>query len=113
MRVGLLAGILFSFEAGGVATAAWKLIGPEGRRVGTLAINPKSPSTLYAGTPQGEVFVSTNRGANWTAADNGLPGDPVVVLTIDPQTPSTLYAGTYGGVFVSTDNGSSWTAANA
>ena len=37
-----------------------------------LAINPTSPSTVYAGTDAGGVFKSTNGGASWSAVIHGL-----------------------------------------
>jgi hypothetical protein len=69
---------------------------------GALAIDPVTPTTLYAATPGG-VFKSTNGGASWSAS--GLSS--VFSLVIDPLTPTTLYAGSYG-VFKSTDGGASW-----
>ena len=50
--------------------------------VSALAIDPKTPATLYAGTYNGGVFKSTNGGGNWSAVNTGLtdttvqrPGD--------------------------------------
>jgi photosystem II stability/assembly factor-like uncharacterized protein len=78
----------------------------------TLAINPQTPSTLYAATYAG-VFESTDGGASWHLALNGLPNTMVMALAINPQNPSTLYAGTKrSGVFESTDGGASWTTVN-
>jgi cysteine-rich repeat protein len=71
-----------------------------------LAINPATPSTLYAGT--GGVFQSLNGGSSWQAT--ALTDSIAVALAINPATPTTLYAGTDGGdVFQSTNGGSSWT----
>jgi len=67
--------------------------------VSALAIDPTTPSTLYAGTNGGGVFRSTDSGANWNTVNNGLTDLNVHALAIDPQTPSRLYAGTDGGVF--------------
>jgi len=39
--------------------------------VRALAIDPDTPTTLYAGTGGG-VFKSTNGGANWSAVNTGL-----------------------------------------
>jgi len=50
----------------------------EGGRVAALAINPSTPSTIYAGTNDG-VFKSTSGGASWTAANTGLI-DPAIPL---------------------------------
>lgn len=77
-----------------------------------LAIDPVTPTTLYAGTPSG-VYKSTDGGASWSAASSGLtdlalPNPDVGVLAIDPATPATLYAGTGVGVFKSTDGAGSW-----
>ena len=100
----------------GVAAAqsgTWISNGPEGGTINALAIDPQTPSTLYAGTSGGGVFQSTDGGANWRAINTGLTGGEVRALAIDPQTPSTLYAGTSGrGVFQSTDGGASWRAIN-
>ena len=63
--------------------------------VAALAIDPRTPSTLYAGTDSVGVFKSTDAGDTWISADTGLPdGYSVAALAIDPHTPSTLYAGT-------------------
>jgi hypothetical protein len=78
------------------------------RYVSALAINPTTPTTLYAGTYSG-VFKSTDSGGTWAAANTGLTKLTVLALAINPTTPATLYAGTYGGgVFKSTDSGGTW-----
>jgi photosystem II stability/assembly factor-like uncharacterized protein len=92
---------------------------PQPAIIFTLAIDPVTPSTLYAGTDAGGVFKSTDAGTNWSAMNNGLPTytyygiaytSAIFTLSIDPLTPSTLYAGVgAGGVFKSTDAGSNWT----
>jgi ligand-binding sensor domain-containing protein len=82
-----------------------------------LAVDPSDPSTLYAGTRRG-VFKSTDRGASWTAANNGLDFRwGVATLAVDPSNPSTLYVGLFAagelGVFKSTDGAASWAAASS
>lgn len=76
-----------------------------------LAIDPQTPTTLYAGTGGG-VYKSTDSGKQWTAINTGLSDRNVEVVAIDPHTPTILYAGTYGGVFKSIDGGGSWTPIN-
>ncbi len=71
--------------------------GPEGGTIYSFAIDPATPSTLYAGTPGGGVFTSTDSGATWAAANNGLTCQVVSSLAIDPANPANLYAGTDGG----------------
>ena len=79
----------------------WTSNGPAGERIQALAIDPTSPSTLYAGSSRGGVFKSTDGGGSWSAVNSGLTHPnlggrlPVVnALAINPLTPSTVYAGT-------------------
>ena len=93
-----------------IAQAQWVSLGPKGGDVGALAVDPATPSTLYAGMAGGGVYKSTNNGVTWTLGNNGLTNRNVTALAIDPITPTTLYAGTGGsGVFKSTNGGTSWT----
>src|SRR5260370_6869161 len=58
-----------------------------------LAIDPVTPSTLYAGTFAGGVFKSSDEGASWISMNTGLTVARITSLAIDPATPSTIYAG--------------------
>ena len=100
-------GVFRSTDSGG----SWSAVnsGLTSTHVTTVAIDPTTPSTLYAGT-DGGVFRSANSGANWSAVSSGLTHLGVSTLAIDPTAPSTLYAGTDGGVFRSTDSAGRWTA---
>lgn len=74
--------------------------------VNSLVIDPENTSTIYAATDRG-VVKSTDGGATWIGASNGLEGSGIASLFIDPITPSTLYA-LSGGLFKSTDAGGNW-----
>ena len=90
----------------------WTSIGPWGGRTLALAIDPQTPSTLYAGTIVG-IFKSTNGGLIWSPVNSGLTNLNVQSLVINPQNPSIIYAGLREtGVFRSTNAGASWTPAN-
>ena len=105
----------------------WTPVGagfPAGAFVRTLAIDPVTPSTLYAGTYAHGVYRTTNGGDTWVPANAGLPPNPVASMAIDPGTPSTIYAATPNyhdgfqeqpgaGVFRSTNSGTTWEAMNA
>jgi photosystem II stability/assembly factor-like uncharacterized protein len=83
--------------------------------VSSLAVDPQTPATLYAGTSDG-VFKSIDGGAHWGFSMTGVEsvGMGVSAVAIDPQAPATLYAATLGaGVFRSTDGGRSWAPFNA
>src|SRR5947208_10604439 len=95
----------------------WTTDGPHSETINALAIDPQTPTTLYAGTSGDGIFKSTDGGGNWSAVNTGLttPYGAIWVnaLAIDPQTPTTLYAASSGGgVFKSTDGGGTWSAVN-
>ena len=44
-----------------------------GNNIYSLAIDPRNPKILYAGTAGGGVFQTTNGGKQWTPLNDGLP----------------------------------------
>ncbi len=79
----------------------------------SLAIDPRSSSTLYAATYSG-LFKSTDGGGSWLPAGAGLPPGAVGTVAVSPRDQGTVYAGIRGmGVFRSTDGAASWRALNA
>jgi hypothetical protein len=106
--------LIVGAHAGRAGVNVWTTHGPYGDPVSALAIDPRTPSTLYAGTAGGGVFQSTNSAGSWSPVNSGLTDMEVNALAIDPLTPSTLYAGIRdSGVFQSTDSGGSWSAVNS
>jgi photosystem II stability/assembly factor-like uncharacterized protein len=84
-----------------------------------LAVNPKTPSTLYA-LGRGTGYKSIDGGQTWHHLDQ-LPNPTYAVFSaveIDPGTPTTLYVSgenidSPGGVYKSTDGGESWNLASS
>ena len=113
-RAWLLLAIGISFTPPAHAgVSVWTSSGPYGGYVRTLAVDPKTPTTLYAGTSGEGVFKSTDSGSTWSLANTGLTNLFIYALAIDPSTPETLYAGTnHGEVFKSTDAGRTWAVGN-
>jgi photosystem II stability/assembly factor-like uncharacterized protein len=72
--------------------------------VDTLAIDPHTPSTVYAGTSRGGIFKTMDGGESWLKVSTGLPS----TIVIDPGSPSTVYAASALGVFKTTNGGTSW-----
>ena len=75
---------------------------------------PQSPAgtILFAGG-LGGVYLSTNGGTSWIAANSGLENKQVrslAVISDETEGTITLFAGTTTGVFRSTNNGTSWIA---
>jgi photosystem II stability/assembly factor-like uncharacterized protein len=82
-----------------------------------VAIDPKTPSTVYVGALDG-MFKSSDGGRTWRSSSHGLVVDYVPAeiseVAVAPSHPSTLYAGTHGfGVFRSTDGARTWRPATS
>ncbi len=80
----------------------------------TLVIDPKEPSTLYAGSDY-DIYKSVDGGSTWRVASHDIRGYGYVrALALDPLDPATLYASTFEWgsnvypIFKSTDAGSTW-----
>lgn len=58
--------------------------------INTLAVDPSSPSTLYAGGVG--LFKSVNGGETWTELKTGVVGRlSIIAVAVDPRNPSHLY----------------------
>jgi photosystem II stability/assembly factor-like uncharacterized protein len=85
------------------------LPGEPGPSVSTLAIDPSSPSTLYAGRWEKGIYKSTDGGMHWQALDMGFKPSGIVSIAVDPNSSSVVFAGTAeDGLFKSTDGGAQW-----
>src|SRR3989449_2612036 len=69
LSVLLLVVSLHRAEAG---VNVWTTNGPHSETINALAIDPQTPTTLYAGTSGHGVFKSTDGGGNWSAVNTGL-----------------------------------------
>jgi len=86
-----------------------------GNNVFCLAIDPRRPAILYAGTLNFGIYKSTDGGASWSPSRRGLSANllGVSALAIDPHAPDTVFAGTGAGVFRTTDGGANWKLRNS
>ncbi len=85
----------------------WRKAGLPRRPVLALAVDPKEPAVVYAGTDAG-VFKSTNAGTAWQRLRGALDDVRVEALAVDPEYRQTVIAGTDRGVYWSTDGGDRW-----
>ena len=83
-------------------------------QVCSIAIDPRSPDVLYAGTgddqnprPLQTVARSPDGGRTWTTGPR-FTNRPVCALAIDPANSLRVFAGSAEGLFVSEDAGASW-----
>ena len=123
--------LLKSTDGGASWSSIWDTTNGLESGLNTIAIDPVTPTTLYAGVGDSGnygqsgsmasgLFKSTDGGANWNVT--ALKDTAVTVLTIDPANSSIVYAVTqdiysepigFRGLFKSTDSGASWVAIGA
>ena len=106
------------------SVATWEAIGPFGKpsgggagRVNVLVSDPSNASILYAGTPAGGLWKSTNGGTTWFSVNGLYSNMGVSAIAVDATNPNTIYIGTgdkdgddtYSfGVLKTTDGGATW-----
>lgn len=100
-------------ERGGKADS-WMVTTSRQLEVNSIAIHPSRPQTIYIGTNNYGVMVSTDGGKNFIPTNGGYSGRFANVIIADRETPNRIYAATIntttggGFLFVSTDNGETW-----
>lgn len=110
-----------------VTSSNWTVVGPVTRgtmfasgRVNSIKVDPNNANILYAGTPAGQLWKSTNNGVSWSVISDGIPAAGVTTVAIDPTNSNILYAVTgdadrsFGqpssrGLYKSINGGMTWT----
>jgi photosystem II stability/assembly factor-like uncharacterized protein len=102
-------GVYRSLDSGGHWILATAGIGNVS--ITSIAVDPRSSSVVYAGTPAG-LYKTVNAGGTWLPIAPTLVGAAVNAIVIDPVTPDTLYLATSAGAFKSIDAGVTWLPIN-
>lgn len=88
------------------------------RTVTSIAIAPSNNKYIYAGTDNGNVWMTKDHGSNWTKVSNGLPSNWITSIDVNPSDPTIAYVAISGyrwdkilpHVFATKDAGKSWDA---
>ena len=96
-------------------------IGPAGMsgRITCIAVHPNQPSTIYAGSASGGLWISKNNGQTWSPIFENEAVASVGAVAIDPNHPDIIYVGTGEGnprnsqtsgygIYKSFDGGVNW-----
>jgi hypothetical protein len=95
--------------------ATWTSLSQPGSILRTFAIDPKTPSIIYGGYDQGNVYKSINSGGSFILSNTGLGTANAQVLIVDPVTDSNVYLAStsFGaGLYKSTNAAGMWAPAN-
>lgn len=96
----------------------WRVTGPMGGDVRSIAIDPKNAEHLLIGTLDGQIYSSADGGARWSQLTGfSQPGLFIEYIIIDPRDSNVIYVAAHrhkeaGGFFKSTDGGETWRAAS-
>ncbi len=88
-------------------------------RINCVRTDPNNPNILWAGSPSGGLWKSTDSGATWSTNTDELPSIGVTDIVIDPANSNSMFMATGDGdagdtysvgVLKSGDGGATWNA---
>lgn len=106
ITVGTTNGVWISNDSGD----GWKKIQSETMpmNVGSMAIDPRNPKTIYAGT-WWRPYKTTDGGNTWRLIKNGMIDDSdIFAITIDSRNPDHIIASACSGIYESLNAGEKW-----
>ncbi len=118
--------ILYASTTSGLQTStnggsSWSPAGtglPATDTLGTVVVDPKTPTTLYLTSGGKAVYKSINSGGQWQLSNTGVTGVNLKDPVIDPINSANLYlvatdsTTTFGGVYKTTNGAGQWSSLN-
>ena len=103
--------LTITMTATDIGKNVWSTFGPPGAEnmtIDALAIDPKTPTTIYAlGDPKG-LFKSLDGGLTWSEINSNLEFDLFNSILIDPLEPEIIYVSSFYGLYKSTNGAGYW-----
>ncbi|NKB72306.1 MAG: T9SS type A sorting domain-containing protein [Candidatus Latescibacteria bacterium] len=113
LYLGLATTAVYGQQAG-----PWEQIFAASSPINAIAVDPQYPAVIYAGTGGEGVFKTTDGGATWVPATNGLSqivsnngdylGLEITAVAVDPTAKDHIFAGSREVLYESLDGGNSW-----
>ncbi len=105
---GTLRGVMLSDDSGRSWTRISDPQNPEMQGITAVAIDPKEPNIIYAGTAH-LPWRTLDGGKTWESIHNGMIDDSdVFSIYIDPSNPTGIFASACSGVYASSTRGDVW-----
>lgn len=107
-----VAGTRSGVYASGDGAQIWRRISPEDnpelQNLDSVAIDPKNPAVIYAGTYH-LPWKTVDGGKTWSLIAAGMIDDSdIMSLRIDSQNPQRIFSSACSGIYRSEDGGASW-----
>lgn len=96
-------GVMYQTANGG---ASWTRLPWAYREIKSIAVDPKDPNIVYAGTSWDGTYRSADGGQTWTM---GSGPDGAYSIIVNKSNPNEVIVGGGGGIYRSTDRGLTWT----
>ncbi|AUP80955.1 discoidin domain-containing protein [Flavivirga eckloniae] len=102
------------------SSSGWKELGPFSwtrtrswnpglGRIVSIAVEPTQQDIIYAGSPGGGIWKSTDAGKNWQPLGDSMTNMSIWAIAIDPNNTNTVFLGNSAGqIMKSTNGGDSW-----
>ena len=108
-----MAGLDAAEATGWLSTPDWKLVGPYGGTVRSVALDPQKPDVVLAGGMNSLLFRSTDAAQSWEILPFPKRNlSEVTSILVDPKDSTHYFAGMIsaedGGLFESHDEGKTW-----
>ncbi len=100
--------LLSACSLNSLSASTWQTSTLTHQHIQSLAVDAENSQIIYAGSVQGNIFVSMDAGQHWTMRSS-ISTSPVTLisLTADPSA-TKVYAATTTGLIISTDSAQSW-----